>query len=52
MLKDEIEYKEYKYTNVFDQEGKIIVRSMSYSTFFKNIRSIVSESISAYEKEN
>ena len=51
-MKDEIEYKEYKYTNVFKQEGKIIVRSMSYFSFFNNIRSIVSESISAYEKEN
>ena len=25
---------------------------MSYTTFFKNIKSIVSESISTYEKEN
>ena len=51
LLKDQIEYKEYKYLDINDQERKIYLRSMSYPTFFKNIN-IISESISELEKND
>lgn len=51
-LNDDIVEREYRYVNVFNVEGIIYLRTMSYPTFFKNIKKIISESISVYDKEH
>ena len=50
-LDEEITKTEIKFLNSNNCAGNIIIRDMSYITFFKNIN-VVSDSITSYEKEH
>jgi DNA-dependent RNA polymerase len=50
-LNDDIKTSKYSFTNVFGEVNHVIIHSMGYTSFFKNIH-IISESRSDLEKEN